>query len=379
MNELTFDPPVNTLTAPAPKILLAARRAVQLDPVAQQILLQSRQEGWGQEETVDRLSRALLSLLESDPRQIEDAARYLVEENAQLGDGILIVSAETGKAIAKVSEEDIWQPPPIPREDGTSITPPPRLKPEIEGAITVWAFNQGREAEIESALVQRLPQTELLRQEGDRRLRLITRRGRKQIVEDLREALPQALPGSTSGIVREFLSHFEFRGEPPQGLQPLPLCTSWGNVSVPLQDLKSFNRCWDVFTFGRSVIANQWGKQIAKSVSEAAHKVIPPVLCNKEDLPSDLFWIAGPELYVTFGRKGRRMLPVEALPTGLKRGIVGAVTVGAFEFQYRDVIADRLEISARIECQVWVDFSQIRTFRLLNESPEVVTGEVLRR
>lgn len=381
------NPQVNSLAQPEPGPLLAARQNIKRLPDAQAVFSKAREEDW----TADQLTEALKPILEEHveadtPFAIEHVARYLADEYFQIGDGILIVSTETGKAIAKVTEEDIWVPPPVPREGGGMAQPLPRLRPELEGLLVEWTFNQDRERRLAAVLARRSHQTALLREEGDRRLLPVTRAGRKRIVEAIEALLPDLLPGQCQGLCREYLSHFEFRTDEPKGLKSLLRCVGIAKSVVPVHDPRGLNLRHDHYTAAAARITAQWTRDIARGVAVLARQEHQPQPIGYRDLKPEnvqgLFWTAEPNvvelLYKT--APGVSALPVDASPPTGFSGTVGAIVLDPDSYSCAGrEFHDRWEIMAKFEYTVWIDWAKVRSLAIDDAPISGLSVEVIDR
>lgn len=380
------DPQVSSLARPESGPLLAARQNIKRQPDAQAIFAKSREENWNADQLAEALQPVLELHVEGDSAAIAQVARYLADEYFQIGDGILIISTETGKAIAKITEDDIWVPPPVPREGGGMVQPLPRLRPELEGLLVEWVFNRGREQALAATLARRSHQTALLREEGDRRLLPVTKAGRRQIVDAISDALRELLPGQCQGLSREFLSHFEFRQDDPEDLKPLLRCVGLSKSLIPLQDPRGLNLRHDHFTAVTARIASQWTREIARSVAVFARQELQPRPMAYRDLKPEnvqgAFWTGEPNTVELFHKTspGVSALPVDgAPPTGFS-GIVGAIVIdpASYKCSTRE-FHDRWEIMAKFEYTVWIDWAKVRSLVIDDVPMSGLSVEVLDR
>ena len=93
-----------TVSKPSSETLLAARAAIQRSPVLQQFFQRARKENWPNDYFASILANALDSAIEGSNQDLREAARYLADEYMQFGDGMRIVSRETGRLVYKVTE-----------------------------------------------------------------------------------------------------------------------------------------------------------------------------------------------------------------------------------------------------------------------------------
>ncbi len=374
-----LEPVVSTLARPSPGPLIAARNNVQRRPELKEVFVRAKQQGW----TADRLAKELEPVLENridgDAASIAQVALYLADEYLQIGDGILLIDPDTGKALARVTDDDIYEPM-VPRGEGADahlVKGLPRLNPSLEGLIVEWKFNRTREGEIAAAMAQRIHQTDLLREEGDTRLLPVTRAGRNQIVEAVREALPKCIPSSS--FIRR---HFGIN-EPTGDLQPLLRCVGVAKSLTPIHDLHGLNLRHDQFTAICARTTTQWVRDVSLTIALHAKSVETTKMDYSEFNPAKYesvgTWVADPNFTEVLGRRSTPVLYVESAPlTGLL-GRVGVIEIdeSSYECRARE-FHGRWEVVAKFSYTLWVDWTAIRSFDIENVPVSGVSVEVLR-
>jgi len=369
-------PEVRTLARPTHDWLLQARADVQRcsklpDHVITKMFQTYREEGHTAEWLADSLAPVLAGMWAEggDPRieEAKEAALYLADEYEQVGDGIHIVSTDTGKIIAVLGKDDIYQPADVPRESGSMATPLPRIRPELEGFITRWVFDRDREAGVRTLLAGRAHQTDLLREEGDPRLLMATRGGREQIVAGLREENPKALLTRSGGTVGALLTHFTVRESDDgstEGLEPLMQCVAIARTRMGIQDQTTTNLSYNRPAALRGLFGQGWGREIGRQIADAAKKRISTVpmstLPEKLEELADL-WIADPNLVSMFMRKGATVLPVEGVVGAVGiRGSAGVLVVRSESYECGGAeIFDRWEVAGSLEYQIYLDWEAV--------------------
>lgn len=366
--------------APAPKVsslaqtnssnLIAARNAVQRNPEIQRAFGQAAAEKWSGEELADRLALLLGGDIEGEPDEVYQTALYLSDEYLQMGDSVLLISPETGKAIARVTENDIWQPPDVPREGGGMAKRQPRLDPKLEGFLVQWEFEKGREAAQVAALAARLNQTPMLKEGGDRRLLVASRRGRKHIVDELRDALPDLLPSGCNGASARFLDRLEFVTDPSPELDPVIQCVGYARASMPIADMRAVNLRHDHFTSLKAKVATSWAREVAHSLALAAHTKLSVEEWDFDSWPGSEsyrkpgygYWVAEPN---TAHALVSEVFPVPGAPTICLRTKAGAVVVDpdSFECDGRER-ADRWDVLATFKYTLYMDWDRVLAFNL---------------
>ena len=368
---------VNSLAKPVPQALLAARTAIRVSPVLQAVFIKARAEGWSAERLADTLHTELPAFV-LDEANLWDTALYLADEFTQLGDSLLLVSHETGQAIARITENDIYLPAPLPREGTDTLAQPlPRLRPDLEGLLVEWRFTQGREVRLTDALAKRAKQTPLLRQEGDNRLLRVTKKGRQTIVDRLREDLPTLLQ-DPSGIMGEVLRFINFQVVRPEHLIGGPLMTVYAKILTPVVDPLTFNLHHDPYTALKTQITAQWVRGIATGIASCAFAQGPVLDASVFDTFPNGVWIADPNTAIAL--KGKRVLPVEGAPSILLHyyvpdekitthpSLVAPVAYiyirdSSYQCSSREFL-DRWEVGASFEYEVFLDLSKLSVYRL---------------
>jgi predicted RNase H-like HicB family nuclease len=312
MSDLVKLEPLAALQAPPTADLLKARYAILSSVELQRLFGDAVEQGWGIERLIQAMQEALERVLEEQVG--EDVARYLAEEFlARDKDKTLLVSADTGIAVAQVPPDTLYQPDPVPREGSDKLAQPlPRLKPEVEAAIVQHHHSRGADARVTKALEVRARSSELQRQEGDRRFRISTRAGRKGLAEQLLQELPTLL-SDHSGACGRLLSLCHVDEPIPTQCRHSFAVTLATHTSLLVADGLSNNFRHDWYRAVREQIRAGWTRELGNAVAEQAHRArsAASVGLGWQD-DSGGFLIAAPEvtqvvrhrntLWVTCGR-----------------------------------------------------------------------------
>ena len=369
-----LEPTVTTLARPATGSLLQARADVQRDPELQALFREAKEQGHSSEWLGDNLAARLAGLWDGNLPEALEAARYLADEYAQLGEGILIVSSETGKVIARLDEKDLYQPAPVPRESGGMAIPLPRIEPGMEALIVSWVFEKGREERIEAILTERAHQTALLREEGDRRLWVATRKGRARLAQSLSEDHPMTLLARSGGTAGAFLKHFDLALEAPSEGQGQTYRLGM-TMALRVHDPLTTNLRYDRLGSMRGVVAQGWVRDLGRQIAEEVRrKNFPSRLeLSIEDITKPVLqasdtWVADPDVLLALLRvqAGTPILPVNGAPTLGLKGKVGVIVVPErFDVQNREVFG-RWEVLATLDVRVFVqDWSRMQPVEIL--------------
>lgn len=347
-----LEPEVRTLARPSSKGLLAARGEIQRNADLQVVFVKAKAERWPASRLAEAIQPLLEERIEESPEAIREASLYLADEYLQGEEGILLVSKETGRALARITEEDIWLPQPVRREDGSLVTPLPRLRPDLEGFLVQWAFDRSREERRVSELAPWQQQTAAARQ--------ITRKGRQELVEHLRADSENLLSG-LKGSAKAFLD-FVCGGQSDTDISadtytPLPRMTAVARTRTPLADLKSFNPRFDVLSNQRAVLGDALVREMGRTLALHHPSPEPSKSVSVEGIG---FWVAG-----TGAPSLLDSLYVDSDVTlGLtKDACLLVVHPESYRVESREVF-DRWEIMAMVDYTLWVDWSKIQGYRL---------------
>jgi hypothetical protein len=354
-------PEIRTLARPVSGPLLAARGVVQRSDLLRAAFEHARRQGQTPEQLAGAITPELERVLDCPPEEAVQVAQYLADEYFQIGDAILVIDRATGLAIARLTEQDIWQPPDVPRESGGMARPLPRIRPDLEGALISYHFDRAKEQVNLAKVQQRFPGTLSLQDEGNTRLRVVTRGGRHDMTEDVRDRLPTLL-GAVQGTPRAFLDHFDIRDEAPAGLTAFPMATAVARSQQSIADPLTFNLRYDLPMALGARIGTAWVREIAARV---ASMVKDRLTLHYQELqrrtfePAD-FWVVSPDAFAAFMPFVDRMMPVlNTEPTGLI-GKVGSIVVqpGSYRLNAREVFA-RWEIVATLDYTLYLDITRL--------------------
>lgn len=354
-----LEPKVESLAKPSVDWLLQGRAEIQRDEELKKLFLEDRSDEWKASMVASRLA----GLWGGNIADASQVAEYLVDERRQLGDGIYLVSSETGRVIAQLTEEDIYQPEPVPRTTGELAVPLPRIDPGTEALIVTYQSEKGREERILSALAARANQTDLQREDGDSRLWVATRAGRVRIAQSLSENHPKRLLERAGGSAGAFLSHFDMTTTPPEGIVGVAVylnATSTLQVNDPLTTNLSYDRLGSL----RGVFAQGWVRELAKQLSLHANVSMsgrPPVIISDGASPvirSCEIWVMDPEVMLAFMKQdpkaGSMYIPANGAYTIGFSGKIGTLVVpDKFDLSSHEVHG-RWEVSGGLDVTVYI-------------------------
>ncbi len=358
-------PRVLSRASPPIDWLLQARADIQQDPEIQELFHQARREARPLEWLRDNLAIRLGGRWDLEHFvEAQEVAQYLADEFAQLGEGIQVVSQETGQVEALLSEGDLYQPDLVEREDGSLALPLPRVRPEIVAGLLSLNSEKAREKRVLQVLSDKLgPQS-------GSRLLVATRRGRSIIVEGLTHHKPQALLEAAEGTSAAFLRHFALQTGP---YDPERFHVATARTRIAIQDQTTTNLLFDRSASLRGVLVQGWVRDIARQLSVGAHESgwVSRILVDDLE-PSDLegipFWIAPPDTVSILQRMlpQAKVLPVEgACLTGFPSDTTGTLTVtdsfGAESHEFYD----RWEVVGNLPYLTQVNLCPLRTISIV--------------
>jgi len=369
-----LNPQVLSKANPEVVDLLQARADVQRVESLKEIFRKSVTEQWPDGRLESEVTAGLRQIWpHGDPTE---AAQFLADEYRQLGEGIHLVSTETGRVTLVLTEADIHQPAPVPREGGGMATPLPIIRPDLSAALVTWNYTNAREAQVLEVLAARGHQTELLRELGDPRLLVASRAGRKHIVESLAQIPPKALLESAGGTSAAFLKFFQLVDEPltevPAGHAHLKGATS-AKSTMGIQDMLTTNLSYNRPRVLQGAVTQGWIRDMAKAVSQFAYAPTAEEaeLDDIVSLPAQ-FWILPPQLTRPFMHIDRKItvLPVDdAHPMGLA-GSAGYIYVPSqFQAKSREFFS-RWETVANLEFQIWLRLDALRPLTITGQAHE---------
>lgn len=367
-------PTVLTKAQPKCLDLLRARAYLQRSEGPKELFKQAREENWSADTLASRLGPLVSEVV---PEAVcEEVGRYLADEYTQLGDGIFIISTETGKITGIIREEDIYLPSPVPREGSNALAQPtPKLRPDIEAAIIFQGFESERETRILTTLAAKGHQTDLLRDMGDPRLLVATRNGRRAIVESLAVFDPKTLLEACGGTSAAFLQCFTLVTETPDilGLEYIKGSVQSKSV-MGVQDPTTTNLHHNRAGTLRGALVQGWVREIAGALSRAGERFAKALnVAELGRIPG--VWVASPHLVRPMREKypNLAVLPVSC-PTFCVTKNAGYLRVPpAFETLSTEMF-DRWEASAYLDYELWYDPAALRYFKLegINETPQVL-------
>ena len=368
---------VNTLAKPAPRDLLEVRALIKNHPELQEIFETAKKYDVSVQGLADQLYGALQDHMEGvGEDRLWDICLYLSDEYFQIGDDILIVSTETGESIARITEDDVYQPPPVLRESGELATPLPRLKPEIEAAIVKGQFQKGKDERILQALATRAKSTDLLKEVGDPRLLIATSKGRKQLSERLKDELPELFEDYT-GVSRTLLDACVFL---PEGEMPLEDCyhsffTLSSRILTPIADCLTVSLRHDAYASLRRRTAGQWARGLGQIISSLAHQD-EPERTKLDDPHPEGIWVAGPD--VARRVKGRSLVVEGVAPTLVHSTPVAYISLhpDTYECQSRELLS-RWEVGAEVSGDIYVCREAVTSYVFTDLPEEEFVAEVV--
>lgn len=373
---------VRSTANPQPAALMTLRGLLRGRGDLRELFVQFRSESRPAEWLRDMLlPRAALELEGCSFDEVRDVCQYLADEyqqlacipGCQLDDGWFVLDQETGRVVAVAAPEDMYDPGLLPRESGDLGRALPRLNPALEARLVTGRHEQARERENLSWLEERLPQTDLVRDLGDRRLRVASRAGRTDIARELSEADPATLLWRAGGRAGLFLRHL-VRADEVGAWDMTPIeGVACARLVIGLQDQRAVNLLhYDPLSTLRGIAGLNWARAVAKQLSYVAKEASKASLpIGAEDVTDDLFasaetWVIEPDVYALLGWSARgQTFIVEGAETIGLTGRVGRLAVGSdLGVQTRE-LSDRWEITATVSYTLHVNLQKVQVLPIV--------------
>jgi len=382
---------VLTKANPDPGLLGVARILIQRTTSLRDVLIRSKRDVWSADQLASELFGALSSYfgdpVPEDPENVRAVSVYLADEYVQLGDSLLLISPQTGRAIARLREEDVYQPAQVAREDGRMVTPGRRIRPEIESFVVQWQFDRASEQETKQGLATKLSQTPLLRETSDPRVLFVTRQGRKTLASQIQAQLHTLLPDRCGGATRTLFEYIQVITEAPSDSRFVCLgeMTAQAFATYPLQDKKAKNLRHDL---GASILATTtagWGRSLAEFIMASCPDLGERRKMTVSELQANLgigLWVGAPNVVCALLANHPRR---DVLPVDVKEDLVlgfsepcGYLLVDESSYTLKDrEIFDRWGVSASLRATVWVDWSRLSMYEVTGIFPKALIAEVV--
>lgn len=307
-----------------------------------------------------------------------DVARYLADEYRQLGsEAILLTSQETGRVIARLTEKDLYQPMPVTRETGQVVVRPRAIRPEVEALIVQYEFDSAFEKKNKSEFLEKMKEKGITLASDDPRLLMLSRIGRRQILSQLQEALPQVLKEYCRGSIKKVLDYFTVVEEPIEEPRYLSFKVEPKTTSTsPLQDLTSNNVHYDLWSSLLFTTATGWVREIVGSMAMALEKssLVPEIAYPLPRLAEELgqgMWLCSPNAYhhLRSLNSDAVIVPVPQIQSDdlaiSLREHVGYLYVdpASYKASEREALS-RWTLSSKFHGQVWVKSDKVTFVRL---------------
>jgi len=370
---------------PEPGLLRLARHVVQRNPDVSQLFVAAKQQSqptsWLQEQLQIELNKIFIG----EEANVREVSRYLSDEYFQIGDGILLISSDTGRAIAKLTDEDFYQPSPVPREGSSKMaTPGLRIRPELEGFIVQWTFDRSKEKEnVEALRMRNSAPTVLLQEEGDNRLHFTTLAGRRALVNQVRESLPNLSLTTKAFPFFDFLFTWGVPSDTSK-FEAVPIQV-YSSFRVSLHDPLTRNIQHSIEKMLLSTIPVGWVRQLLTEILRAALKSGRAVTSGTFDefVQGRDFgvWVVPTNLYLELQRRGsptyiaaHEAAEGHALYLSYRDAVVGHLANLKFDCSSRELF-DRWTLDSKMEGTLWIDWSKIEVFALEGVIPTGISIE----
>lgn len=371
---------------PDPSLLRSIRYLLQQNEEVRQVFVDAQTESEaGGSRQVDR-QRLLGLLSEAYPHEgLDQVAEYLSDEFEQIGEGVLLISPETGKAVARVSTESLYEASPVPRESGNMVERGLRIRPDVEAYLAYWSFENTRERDLRREVIARLNQTELQREEGDPRTLVLSKAGRRTISQQVHDSIAATFQ-DPRGPAKALLEHFPIGkessslGDSCVSLKILP----WSRVRRRVQDQLSVNPRFDALTATLASVTSSWARSILGALlGEAALRPLQGAPGSLDDVVQDHFggvWVCEPNLARALMGRGCRVFPVNG-PSNIAVQLLREA--GYLEFDASKIgtnhreLHDRWTVESVSEVTLHVYWGAINIFHVLGDFTSGSSVEVV--
>lgn len=373
-------PVVASAANPDTELLLHIRRIIQREFEIADLFLKYRGENKSVEWLRDMLAPQLVGLVSDkfDFAQIVDACQYLADEYNQLGEGYFLVATDTGKVTAVITEEDLYDPEKLQRYSGDEVQPLKRIKPNVEVALVTYQHEKAREQEIIRKLIERNPQTQLQKEEGDGRFKMATRGGRKTIVSELGSENPHNLLRRSGGTTGRFLQFVDLQTTAPEGDFDLVLEGGLSHrTKIQVQDPLAMNHGFNQLGTLKGTVPQGWIRDLCRSLVEEAYKLKRPRPVDLDDVTPQMLkdvalWLLDPDTLKAFRGVDSKIqgVPIEGLsPAGIVGKIGTLVIPEEFDVQATERF-NRWEVVANIPYKFYASSQSLRLFPVLGIAKE---------
>lgn len=373
-------PVVASSANPDTELLLHIRRIIQREFEIADVFLKYRSENRSVEWLRDVLAPQLVGLVDEkfDFAQIVDACQYLADEYNQLGEGYFLVATDTGKVTAVITEDDLYDPEKIARYSGDEVQPLKRIKPNVEVALVTYQHEKAREQEIIKKLIERNPQTQLQKDEGDERFRMATRGGRKTLVAELGSENPHDLLRRSGGTTGRFLQFVSLQTTEPEGDFDLVLEGGLSHrTQIHVQDPLAMNHGFNQLGTLKGTVPQGWVRDLCRSLVEEAYKLKRPRPMDIDDVtPQTLkdvaLWVVDPDTLRVFKGIDPKLqcVPIEGVsPAGIVASLGTLVIPEEFNVQATERF-NRWEVVANVPYKLYVNLKSLRLLPVIGIAKE---------
>ena len=379
---------ISTQAKPSGNILTRVRDFITKSSGAQNIFLDAKEDKASADQLYLNLAPFLVREMPlEDEGDLLEAVRYLADEYTQvIGENAILLTSPTGETIAKLREEDFYTPPPVARAldpDGfrTRLVPQgPKVRPEILAALIEGQSNVAREKDALQRISESIVQTQALREDGDPRLALTTKAGRKQVFDQFSSSMGELIPGACSGTAARFLRLFEIKDQVPEETELVCLGTHTvrAESSMKIPDIMSRNLKFHALSYLKARVAWDWVRNLGLILSQQYRS--PPMALHvgqlkSRDLQGVVCMVGAEDLRPTLRDKcdflGVSRQDSIALGLGLKAGAL-IIDPESYASSWEEVF-DRWEIYAEMSVTLWVNPTRVRTYAFDGVEPSGVS------
>ena len=370
---------VITSANPQPDLLKLVRALVQNNSDLKEVFKKARESKSSVDEGT--LFEKLKSRLSVGDVDLKEVVSYLSAEYSQCAenDVVILFSTSTGKAVARITEKEIYTPKPVPREGGGMASRLPEIRPEVKAYILSHIYETENDQRVLALLQERSVQTELLKLEGDPKLLPYSRDGRRKFEKALENLLPEVLKESTwspKGVAKKFLDLLTVVTHkldlPKDGkYKPMEVHLE-GRFKRNLLDQTAGNLKFGGIEPAMLSIFTDWVRNLGSEMlenSNAPRKVAMADLLGMAD--QDLF-VAQPDVAVGIPFDTLAVFTYGTANCLALQGPIGYLEVLPETTQVKSSeVHDKWTVFGTVKATLWVDWSKVR---VLSVTDAPVTG-----
>jgi len=190
------------------------------------------------------------------------------------------------------------------------------IRPDVEAFLSYWSFEHEREKNVRTLALSRLNQTELQREEGDRRTLILSREGRLSLAQEVQDSVGHAFEKKSDSGYSSLLDYFPVGGSLTEPCTPLKIIL-WSRVQRKIQDQLTSNPKFDPLTATLAAVTSSWKRSIVSTLLQEAARAredlwpVDGIAGAIEDHGTGGMWFCEPNLARALLDKGCRVFSAQ--------------------------------------------------------------------